>query len=74
MNGYVEFINFKNYLEIFFQTINNLCEVAIQVKQEDLVIQIWDIETFEWKFNAMKDIYQTWKTSENPVKIFFLQK
>ncbi len=66
----------KNYFMNFFfvKTINNLCEVAIQVKQKDSTVQIWDIEKFEYKFNEMKEIYQKWKTSEKPVRNIFFGK
>jgi len=50
---------------IFVKNINNLCEIAIQVKQGDSIIQIWNIEKFESKFNDIKDNYHKWKISED---------
>lgn len=50
------------------KTISNICEVAVQVKQGDSSIQIWDVKKFEDKLNIMKNVYEESITTENPVK------
>lgn len=52
------------------KTVDNICEVAVQIKHGDSVVQTWDIRKFEEKLNHMKDIYDQWITTENPVKEF----
>jgi hypothetical protein len=55
---------------LIFKSIDNLCEVAIQVKQGISTPQIWDVEKFEFKFSNMREIFNQWKMSENKVRIF----
>ena len=75
MSVYVKFfvIEFK-IVSVTFKAVNNLCEPAIQVKRENFLPQIWNIEKFESKLNHMKDIHQQWQLSENKVRRFSYRK
>ncbi len=59
---------------MYLQTMNNLCELAIQVKRGSSSPQIWNIEKFEFRLNKMRTIYDKWKISENKVRRFFFLK
>ncbi len=59
---------------MYLQTMNNLCEPAIQVKRGSSSPQIWNIEKFESKLDKMRTIYDKWKISENKVRRFFFLK
>jgi hypothetical protein len=54
--------------------MDNICELAVEVKQGISSPQIWSVEKFESKLNIMRDIYDQWKISENQVRIFCYKK
>ncbi|CAF0841658.1 unnamed protein product [Adineta steineri] len=43
----------------------NFYELVVQVKRQNSVIDVWNIEEFECRLSTMKDIYDRWKKSEN---------
>ena len=74
MNVYVEFSFVHSHQRSFVivKDIAHLCQVAVQVKRDDMPASIWDMKKFESNLGDMRDLYERWKRSETLVSQFSL--
>jgi kinesin family member 13 len=53
-----------SYFKANKRSLDELCQLMIEVRRKDGIVQYWTDDQFAWRFDAIKNAFEQWRTTD----------